>query len=364
MRTAALALAVLLLACNTLPVGYDELGRYADADSLNAAPETTASYGKYIATGSAETMLLGRDDEYESRLIIDFGLADSALDSISSMQLILHPADSTEMRFVCRPCSIPWNSAAVTWQMADSVTHWLNPGGDYWHVDLTTGTFEGESLVLDLDLDHLETLVRESHGIIVFPEDTGFASIHSRYSESTSPRIRITYLDDAEKVYTATGDAHLVDTSDVEIGYQALIVGSGYAFRTFYRFELDAIPPEATVARADLVFRPIMQYWREDTVDFGVYRLTEPYSSNAEYATSSYRLLSFPSEPEEDSVARLDLRSLVQFWTANPDSNFGLLVRAAPEWSEMFRMRIPVSGPDAARLELLWVMPPRGRFRQ
>jgi len=363
MRRLALACVLLAAACNTLPVGYDQIGRYADADSLDLYPDTVDSYGKPIATGSAENMYLGYDNQYESRLIIDFGLADSALDSVAAAQLILYPVDSTEMSFICRPCSVPWNSSAASWHMADSITQWFNPGGDYRNVRLASGTFAGESLVLDLDLDYLTTLVRESHGIIVFPHDSGFVTVASRYSDATAPRIRFTYLDDTEREYVATADAHLVDTVDVEVGHQQLLVGSGYAFRVFLRFSLDSIPSEATVARADLVFRPLLQYWRSDTVEFGVHRMTEPYSRTADFKSSGSAQLSYAVSADSDTVARLDLRGLIQFWTAHPDSNFGLMLTAEPEWGELFRMRIPNSGPGAARLEVLFVMPPRDRFR-
>ena len=130
-----LGLVLLLLfhstGCNTLPVGEDGLGRVPVADSLLILPDTSAGVARYAVLGDADTMLLGQDDNYVSRVLINFTLPDSALDSITRAELILHPADSTRMRFVCHPCSVEWSAGAATWRVADSATQWLNPGGDY-----------------------------------------------------------------------------------------------------------------------------------------------------------------------------------------------------------------------------------------
>ncbi len=364
MKNTVIALVMLFLGCNTLPVGYDQLQRIPADSSLTLGPDTLASYAKYIPLGAADIMSLGQDSAYESRIIINFTLADSSLDSVKSAKLILHPADSTPMSFVCRPCSVAWNSNAVSWKMADSVTHWLNPGGDYWHIDLGSGTFEGESLVIDLNLDYLDTLVRNSHGIILFPSDTGFVAVHSRYSQTTAPRICLTYPDDVKKICNAVEDAHLVDTNNIHLNPQYLEVGSGVAFRTYLRFPLDSVPEEATIARAEISFLPHVEYRRNDTLSLGVHRLFEPFSRYARFEDEPCAHLNYIISPDADSVATLDIRKLVQFWTANPpDSNFGLLLTAYPEWSEMFRIKIPRAGPNALKLKLLYIMPPEDRIQ-
>jgi hypothetical protein len=58
----------------------------------------------------------------------------------------------------------------------------------------------------------------------------------------------------------------------------------------------------------------------------------------------------------------IDIHRLVQYWTANPDSNFGLYITAEPEWTRIFRLRVPGSGADAPRLDILYALPPAGRF--
>ncbi|MEO0082469.1 MAG: DNRLRE domain-containing protein [candidate division WOR-3 bacterium] len=356
-----------LSACNTLPVGADQLDRMPQADSLTVKPDSIAGYGRYAALGAADIMYLGKDSQYQSRVILRFALPDTALDSALSAQLILHRKDSTAMTFVIRPCSSAWNSAAVSWRMADSVTHWLTPGGDYWNVALGGGTFTGESLVIELDLGKLDTLVQPSfkqNGVLLFPQDSGFVALYSGYAAATAPRLRIKYSGNAQSVYNSLDDAHLVDT--IALGRaSAYRIGSGMVFRTYLRFPLECISPAATIAEAELTFLPVVEYRRKDTLRIGVRRLLEPFARaghNAKFADEADAVCRYVVSPESDSVATFDLRELVQFWTAHPDSNFGLLLVAEPEHSMMFRLGLARTGPAAPTLRLLYVMPPNDRF--
>lgn len=364
----ALALVLALCACNTLPVGSDQLDRMPRADSLTLAPDTLAGYAKYAPLGAAGTMYLGQDAQYQSRLLIRFALPDTAFDSALSAQLILRRADSTAVSFVVRPCSTAWNANAASWRMADSVTHWFSPGGDYWKINLGTGRTDAESTTVELDLQKLDTaslLALRQNGVIVFPTDTGFVGVHSGSNLSTAPRLRITYPDNAKSVYNSLDDAHVVDSSGLGRS-SGLRIGSGLAFRTFVRFSLDSIPAAATIARAELAFQPVVEYHRRDTVTLGVRRVTQPFASagpNAKFGDATEALLRYAVKPDSDSTAVFDLRDLVQYWTAHPDSNFGLLLVAQPEHSLMFRLGIPRAGPRSPVLNLLYVMPPEDRFR-
>jgi len=369
MRRLLLPLVVLLLGCNTLPVGSDQLRGVPAVDSLNLEPDTTAGYAKYVPLASADTLFLGKDDQYESRVLMKFWTEDrpdSALEDVTSAQIVIHPGDSTPMSFVCRPCSVNWFADAVTWKLAESTVHWLVPGGDFYDIELASGTFEGESLVIDLDLDHLDTFIEESDGIILFPQDTGFCPLFSGFSQETAPRLRLIWGDDEdEQLFSVYEDAHIVDTNDVNPGFRYMIAGSGVAFRSFLYFDTDSIPPEATIARAELSFLPDVEYARTDTVGISVRRLTQSFEQKgrfAEYLDLASARLDYAVAADSDSVAVLDLRALVQFWTANPDSNLGCYILSEPEWSRMFRMRIPTSGPNAPKLDIYYVMPPEGRF--
>src|SRR5512138_1903655 len=112
-------------ACNTLPVGYDQLrDRVTGTADTTLLPDSASSYARYVPLGGSSMLYLGKDSGYVSRLILRF----SVLDTITSFQLVLHQADTLgRMSFICRPCSSVWVENGVTWQMSDSFNHWLTP---------------------------------------------------------------------------------------------------------------------------------------------------------------------------------------------------------------------------------------------
>lgn len=364
MRRLLLA-ALLGMACNTLPVGYDGLQRTPDVRVLEFQPETLVGYAKHVPLGSSSQLVLGRDAEYVSRVLLHFTISDSAIDSITGVQLTLHPLDSVPMFFTCWPCSTPWSEYSVTWRMPDSESQWQTPGGDRWPLELTRDTLLNDSLVLSLDLRYLDTLAHRSYGVLLLPRDTGFARINTGASTKTAPRLKIVYSDGGSRTRDITTEAHISDTLSVRFGPHDALVGSTVAFRTYARFGCDSLPTEATIVRAELRFRPRVLYRRQDTLGIGVHRLTAPPGPNIRNAlfrsAADARTILLVSDTT-DSLVRLDMRDLVQFWTAHPDSNFGLLLMSEPEYSLPWRIRIPRSGADAPRLIVQYAMPPSDRF--
>jgi len=366
-----------LFRCNTLPVGYDQVrDRVTGASDTTLVSDSAASYARYVPLGGSSMLYLGRDSAYQSRLIIRFSIPDTmVLDSITAFQLVLHQSDSTKtMGFICRPCSLEWQENGVSWQMSDSFNHWLNPGGDYLPDTVAAGTIAGDSTTVDfryVGLDSLRRAAIRNAGIIIFPQDTGIVAIHSGATAATAPRLRITYTNagkETQRVISDIADASLIDTIATRSNPLDLLVGSGVAFRTWLWFDVGSIDSSATIARADLKFRPEMKYHRADTITLGVSRLKESYTqkgANARYESLPSGYASYYVPADSDSVVRIDIRSLVQLWTSRSDTlrNFGLLITAAPEWSPLFRFRIPRTGENAPRLEIQYVLPPEDRFR-
>jgi hypothetical protein len=377
-----LPVCALLLACNTLPVGYDELGRIPETRAFELAPESTASYGRYAALGNAEQLLLGQDRDFRARCLIQLSIPDTlTLDSVLSIQFILHPADTTRsdsFHFICRPCSTSWEEAATSWILAKTDEQWFNHGGDYWDLTVASGAALTDSLVVDLQYLALDSTMQRTirdNGLFLFPAssaDTGFLALWSSEADaSLKPRTKVIYRQDSTtRYFDAAYDATLMDSMPGSTRAYEFLVGSGFVFRTWLRFNLDSIPREATVAGAELQFRPAVQYRRGDSLGLGIHRLTERYASrgnNPLFAGATVSAYYLPPA-DEDTVIRMDITSLVQFWTTNRDStgrdtaNFGLLVTPEPDWSPLFRLRIPSVGPDAPLLSIRYTLPPEGRF--
>lgn len=355
-----------LLNCNTVPVGFDLIGSIPEEKLIELMPDTIDSYAKFVPLSTAPYLLLGKDDQYESRVLIKFALKDSALDSVTTVQLILYPQESYPQKFLCYPCSTDWSGSGVTWRMTDSLNQWVSPGGDYWHLLLGEGSLVKDSTVLQLNRDYLTTLVRQSYGIILLPGDTGFTSIVSLDKTSSSSRIVLSYRNGKKRIYYPTEDAHIVDTTNLLIYPEELLVGSGVAFRTYLHFSLESILPAATITRAELEFKPLTVYRREDTIRLGAHRLTESYQTKGKYAhfvpTAAGITRYVPLDT--DTIIHLEITSLVQEWVSRPDSspNYGLLLTAEPEWLKPFRIKIFRSGPNSPRLKIRYLYPPEDRF--
>ena len=373
----ALVVILLVCSCNTLPVGYDQLrDRVTGASDTTLVPDSAAGYARYVPLGGSSMLYLGHDTSYQSRIVVRFSIPDTMiLDSITSFQLVLHQSDTlARMGFICRPCSLEWAENGVSWQMSDSSNHWISLGGDFLSDTVAAGTMAGDSITIDfkyVGLDSTHRAAIRSSGIGIFPQDTGIVAIYSGASAATAPRLRVTYTNKGKatsRVISDISDASLIDTIATHANPLDLLVGSGVAFRTWLWFALDSIPAEATIARADLKFRPEMKYHRADTIVLGVHRLIDSYgekADNARFEETPSGSASYYVPADSDTVVTIDIRSLVQLWTSRSDTlrNYGLLIEAAPEWSPLFRFRIPHTGPNAPRLEIQYALPPEDRFR-
>jgi hypothetical protein len=370
-RTALAGLfALLLVGCNTLPVGFGEIGDRVPPDSaLTQAPDTAAGYVRYVPLGAPDKLYFGRDTAYTSRLLLRFSIPDTLdLDSVTSVELVLHTSDSAALGFVCRPCSTSWNQYGVSWQMADSFNHWYSLGGDYWPTAMGTDTTGPDSVIIGLRYvgltDDERAAVREN-GIVLFALDTGFALVQSHSSTTDGPRLQFHYSDGDQVDYLALASAIIVDTVRIEAASTDLLVGSGVGARTQLKFRFDSIPAAATITQAELTFKPRTLYRRGDTLIVGAHRLTQDFEGRGGIAQflDAAASLRYYAPADTDSLVSFDLRTLVQFWTTWPDSNYGLVLKADPEYAEWFRLRIPRSGPGSPVLKIQYVLPPGDRFR-
>jgi hypothetical protein len=380
----ALFAALVLAGCNTLPVGYDGLGRYPETDELVLRPDSVASYGRYVNQGEANRLFVGSDADFRARAFVKFHVPDTlTLDSVLAIKLILHPVDTARtdsFRFVCVPCSSSWDEASLTWVMRKSEDQWFIRGGDFRPETVATGALAGDSLVIDLSYAARDSASRAAiaaNGLALLPagpSDTGFAAFWSLEATTAyQPRTKVIYRrDSAVKYFPADADASIFDTMPGSSRPGQLLVGSWFTYRTWLRFRLDSVPREATIAGADLTFTPSVQYCRADSLSLAAYRLTERITTrgvNPQFAGATVTA-TYP-RPTADSMLSFDIHSLVQFWTTNRDSaagdtaNFGLVVAPGPSWPTPFRVRLPDPAGDTLepRLRVRYVMPPEDRFR-
>jgi hypothetical protein len=253
----------------------------------------------------------------------------------------------------------------VTWHDAKSGEPWFTAGGDFDTARLATSVVAKDSTIIDLDQARLRTMVAHESGIILVSEPVSAESVNltDLYTLSTSgkrPKVMIHYGDKL-RTYEATQNTFIVDTLALNMQVRDQWVGSGYVFRSYLKFSVDSVPASGTVVTAELKVRSDTAVGLPDTVTLAVHRLTKDYAVSEKNAPFDATITSSRAFiVAQDSVVNFDIRSLVQFWSAKPDSNFGLLVTMEPENTNI--SRVELSRSVLPSLRVAYVTPPRGKY--
>ena len=349
---------LILLSCDSSPVGFDQLDReLAEPVSQEFYPQASASYEKYFANGSSSSLILGRNREYESRVLLLFPLVDSALELVTEARLVLYTKRQRDIAFNIHIVSEAWQENGVTWVRTDSAGYWFLPGANFFETSIGQGQIAEESTIVFLS--NIDSLVRHAEGIILIPQDTGFGFF---YSDETGNKPKIVFkYPDQERNFYCLADASIIDTVDLQLQRNDLWVGAGYAYHTYLKFNTDTIPEEATIHNAELIIRPSLTFLLTDTIEIGIHRLLEPYQEfqRPKFSSSISAKGRFITS---DTIIQMDLRNLVQFWTLNRDSNFGLIINGYPEYYEIFRIELKRELADRPLLKAGYIQPPKGKF--
>lgn len=350
----------ILLACNEEPMGWNELGRSpGEVRVLEFQPIDSGCYGDYIPTGSGLNLIIGQDDIYTSRALIQFDLSPLKEKNVDSLKLILYTnslLSDTGISFSIYPITSSWNEYQATWLLSESDEKWKSEGGDFKPNSITEGRIEPDTSIISLPLESL-TLLSDTtiYGMIFIPEEEGIGVFYSRDGpESKHPKL-IAYYEKKDTILSPSQDAYIVKSNFKP--EEELWIGSGYAYRTYFRFDLDTIPTNATITSAEITFRPEEVISKTDTLGITVHRLLDEWDRRyTEFSTTFERRGTFS---KEDSVIKMDIRRLVQFWTSHPESNFGLLLKIYPEANEFIRVRLSKN----ASLKVSYILAPKPRFK-
>jgi len=358
--------ALALLSCDHNPLGFDQFDRDLQEPQFPATPLVAAgSYGKFNANGRGDNMILGRNSEYESRILIRFPLQDSALDSVTAVSMVLYTRSARAVPFRICPTTLEWDDYQTTWHDAKSGEPWFTEGGDFDTARLASSVIAKDSTIIDLDQATLRTMVDHTSGIILLPEPAAAESVNlaNLYTLSTSgkrPKVVVQY-GTKKRTYEASQNTFIVDTLGLNLQISDLWVGSGYVFRSYLKFDVDSVPANGTVVTAELKVRSDTAVGLQDTVQLGVHRLTKDYRVSEKNAPFDGTIISHRQFiANQDSVVSFDVRSLVQFWSLKPDSNFGLLVTMEPENADI--SRVELSRRVLPGLRVGYVKPPRGKY--
>lgn len=360
------------ISCDKDPIGYDELQRnIADATFIELRSTERECYGKYVPLGNSKYLMLGKNANYESRILLQFPLSDTLLDSVRAVKLVLYPNMHKAIRFKIHPIANEWKQSYATWIRMDENVPWDNPegGGDFYQTILAETTLTSDSCIIELKRNKLDTLVNHAFGIILVPDTsvTDFATILAKEFGSKIPRIVYEFRNYTE-VYYANQDCHIIDTTNLNLGLFGYWLGSGFVYRTLLRFPIkESIPSNVTIAYAELLV-PISQAFSiTDTVMVAVRRILDSLPLGVSTRFTDYISARDTFILSQDSMLVFDVRNIVQFWNQfnglnnQPDSVFGLVLSGYPEESGLSRLSILTSG-RGVRLKIGYLTPPPRRF--
>ncbi|MEO0072153.1 MAG: hypothetical protein ABIK10_01755 [candidate division WOR-3 bacterium] len=372
MRQLALLAFIIIftVACEHNSVGYEELERpIGNPQYLELGTTSTGrwSYRKFIPLGTSSMLILGKNAQYESRVLLSFNLPDTtiALDSLLSAKLILYTRQAGAVQFSIYPTrpSSPWREAFVTWTRMDENVPWDSAGGDFYPQALAQGiSITPDSTVINLNLNLLDTLFNHASGVILIPENfsDSFAVAYAKEFGSKGAKL-VLQFPRTTKTYPVKEDAHIITTADLP-GVQDYWLGSGVVYRTLFKFNLASLPQEPlTITFAELYLSIQDEFSIFDTLKIVAKRVTDsmPFSELTRFSSTVSASKSYIVS--QDSTLVIDLRNLVQFWVTNPDSNFGIVLTTEPENFGLVRLKINPQ-PPSVRLKIGYITAPPGRF--
>lgn len=197
------------------------------------------------------------------------------------------------------------------------------------------------------------------------------------------PAIRIVYADtsSAARAAEALPSGHLAaaqaDTSYLQALSTAdtfahtllaplpdtlLACANGFPSRTFLRFDLAAIPQEATVIRAQLDLTIDIPASSFDSMAVVCHGLVEPYEgfvTSYGAAGSGSTILSYADKRDDPQIVA-DITPLVQPWVSRKVTNYGIVVRSTNEKADLDYVVFTSTrggSTEAPRLEIQYVVP-------
>lgn len=365
---------LLLAGCEEGPLGFDELGRgELEVHHFVLEPDTVATFSKQIALGEATTLIGGRDDLTEARILISIDGLDSIV-AFDSVKLLLrrYPADeiaSSDVTFSIYPVTTDWDEIGCTWVLADAYNKWLELGAEFDESDLVAElTVADDTVELILDPDRLETY---QQGMILLPENEGLCYLGSDEKEVYAPFILGFDADDTTRFSSVAGSDYYAAVHDATIlkPYEApspdTLLGAGLAWRVFMHFSLDTLPQDIDVTSADLVVEYENFFSPENTLDFVCYRLIDDYAGR--FSALSSAIAGRDSIDVTSDSLSVSFVGVVQFWVDEPDSNFGLVLshsflEAIPSFGQEKRVHALGRITRTPRLVVTYTAVPETRF--
>ncbi len=349
----------LFLSCQKSPVGFDEMARKTPHISETMMSKDSFSFGNYFPCGRASELFLGKNEKYETRILLSFPLIDSAPQNITKIRLIFYTTDTTKYQFKIYPLTTRWSEDA-TWRMASSDIQWINPGGDFLNLVLGEGSVQKDSFSIEIPRNFLDTLLHTATGLIIVPEENRnlfrFASF-----KSGATKLIFTY-GEKDRTFIPQFDTYIVNLLDT-LPPNSFALGSGFLFKTYLLYPLQ-LGKEYKIAEGELTLSLNLSasYLLSDTLEIAVYKLKGNFWERLERTfyepyPSIRKTIILPT----DTIITLPAKGLLEDWQNNPENNFGIFLTLYPEYRFPSYL-ILKRDTQNFRMKYIYIPPVKDRF--
>jgi hypothetical protein len=355
MRKYLLLVALCAVACNKLPVGEGELDQRGNFNARTIILPFYASVTetKGIPLGSSTNLILGKNADYESRVILRFVFPDTLPNGAKDIKLIMlrNPNFHRDtLRFSIHLLTTAFTETEATWTKKNADAGWTAAGGDFEIDSIRYVVYDQDSLIVNFNFAEL-SWIKQAKGIILVPRDTGFVAWYSREG-GNAPQIRMTI---GTTTTPLSIDADLSITRGPSPLYYESWLGSGAAFRNFVKFAFDTTLVTKKCLYGELTFSVAQVFALRDSLDIGVKELLKPLNG---FDTDVGSLVVLKRIAATDTLVTMDIGRYIQKIIDHPDSNFGFFMFLSPDNYDIANLKVR-SGSYG--LKVGYIDPPGGR---
>jgi len=356
MKKSILLILLFFIYCNELPIGEEEIGLRGDFEAHEielSIFNTFTEYNKYAYLGGSVNLIIGKNENYESRILLKFDFPDSTYQGLDAIKLILKRNDrfhKDTVKFSIHLLDVEFDESYANWYDRKEGESWVNQGGDFEEDSILIGEIVGDSLVVEFNYIELDEIM-SAEGMIIIPEDSGFVYFHSDEG-GYSPQ----FLIEKNEVISSIpleDDCHIV-TGPEPSGIEDWI-GSGMPYRNYAKFVFDSVLIDKKVIYADLSFESEDYFIMRDSIEIGVRELLEPID---DFNTTTGPLIGLKRFAADDTLFSIDIAKHIQRLIEYPDSNFGIFIMFLPESYDIANLKI-IRGSHSIKVG--YIPPPEER---
>lgn len=355
MKKYTLLLVFFFIFCNKLPIGEEEFNLRGNFDAQEVELlryNTLTEFDKHFILGSSTNLVVGKNGDYESRILLKFNFPDSSYQGLDEIKLILKRNDNFHrdtVKFSIHLLDAKFEENKANWYQRTEEEWWEEEGGDFEEDSIRSGEIVGDSLVVKFNYIELDKII-SADGMIIIPENSGFVYFYSRES-GYAPQFILEKNDESISI-PIEADCHIV--TGPEPFYIESWIGSGLPYRNYAKFIFDSILIDKKAIYAELTFEIEKHFVMRDTIEIAVKELLEPID---DFDTPTGPLIALERLAVDDTFS-IDIVKHIQRMIEYPDSNFGFFVILSPENYDVANFKI-VHGSH--RLKVGYISPPEER---